>query len=472
MRPLEILTPILLTLYLLWPLTGRVRPPAVGVLPAFTLVVLITHGRVEGLRWQMYPLYGIAIVLFLMSLTAFMREGKLEASAAPKPQLLPILLSLLLLAVSTAIPILLPVPTVPPPTGPYSVGTHTYVLTDQGRKEIFSGKDEPRKFMIQVWYPALPPDLGTPPAPWMDNAEIIAPAIAEYINLPTYFLDHLSLAKTSAYQSIPPAPGDGPYPVLLFSHGWNGFRAQSTFLMQDLASHGYVVVSLEHTYGSRMAVFPDGQVAPNNPNALPPGDLPALEYEEKANILVTQWTQDIGYALDYLSGLNQNDPSGLLTGLLDLEKVGNFGHSTGGGAVLQFCASDPRCKVGLTLDAFVRPVSKSVLANGTSQPFFYMFSEYWPFERNTKLFEEYYSHVQADNRIVTILGSDHYDFSDLPALTPLAPKMGLKGPINGPRVQKIIQDYVLAFFDREFKGLPAPLLDGPSPEYPEVIFGP
>ena len=55
MRPLEILTPIILAIYLLWPITGRKRPPAIGILPAFALVIIAAHANIEGMRWQMYP---------------------------------------------------------------------------------------------------------------------------------------------------------------------------------------------------------------------------------------------------------------------------------------------------------------------------------------------------------------------------------------------------------------------------------
>ena len=75
-------------------------------------------------------------------------------------------------------PALLPVPRVAAPSGPYQVGTQTFVLTDTCRQELYSGKEEPRKFMIQVWYPAAPrsDDIH---APWMEEADIFAPAIAE-----------------------------------------------------------------------------------------------------------------------------------------------------------------------------------------------------------------------------------------------------------------------------------------------------
>lgn len=468
MRALEILIPALLAIDLLWRLTTPQRPPLLKALPACAGALTLIHVFTEGARWQMIPIYLLALILIIASF------WKTRATADDRPRgwlRAALILTLILLAVSTAIPALIPVPTVAAPQGPHPVGTRTLELVDASRRELYSGKDEPRRFMIQVWYPSLPPPAGTQPAAWMPEARLVAPAIADYLELPHFFLDHLALAKTSAYTAQPADLAGAPYPVLIFSHGWNGFRQQSTFLMQELASQGYVVIALEHPYGARLTVFPDGTLAPNNPQAMPPSSsLPRDEYEATARILVNQWSGDIRFTLDQLTEINRKDPGGLLTGLLDMQKIGVFGHSTGGGAAIQFCGSDPRCKAGLTLDAFVRPVNLEVLQHGTTQPFFYMFSELWPFERNTELFNEYYSHSTPGAHVVTILGADHYDFSDLPALTPLASKMGLKGPINGARVQGIIKAYVVAYFDQVFKGQPSALLNAPSAEYPEVRF--
>jgi hypothetical protein len=105
-----------------------------------------------------------------------------------------------------------------------------------------------------------------------------------------------------------------------------------------------------------------------------------------------------------------------------------------------------------------------------AQPFLFLFSEQWPTAKNQALFERLRQGSNPADRTLTILGTDHYDFSDLPALSPLAPQLGLKGPIPGMRVQQIINAYSLAFFDQALKDEPAMLLASPSPAYPEVRF--
>src|SRR6185436_9712333 len=112
MRPLEILTPIVLAISLLWPITGRKRPPALGPLPAFALVVIAAHANIEGMRWQMYPLYAFAVITFLTSIPEFMKARQ-DHVQIMRP--LRVLANLVLLAISTALPILLPVPSIRTP---------------------------------------------------------------------------------------------------------------------------------------------------------------------------------------------------------------------------------------------------------------------------------------------------------------------------------------------------------------------
>jgi len=457
MRPLEIVIPTALGVYLLWP---HPRPLAVRFLPAAALILTLIHFATEGYRWQMVPIY---VVTSLLGLSALV---KIQSGTDWKP--FASVLTFVLLLLSTALPILLPVPVIPRPSGPYPVGTRLYELTDESRREMYSGHDEPRRFMIQVWYPSEA-TASHERAPWMANAEIYAPAIARYIEMPSFFLDHLALVTVPAYQESDVAKSEGGFPVILFSHGWNGFNAQNTSQALELASHGFVVVGVQHTYGAVITVFPDGTVAPNNPHALAPDETPTEEYEEIAHKLVDQWAGDLAYTLNDLDDLNR-DPDSAFSGRLDLSRVGVYGHSTGGGAAIQFCGTDSRCKAVLGLDPFMRPVSYEVIDSGVTQPAFFMFSQRWAddiMSRNNELFNRFYPRVENSFGVVSIAGTAHYDFSDIPLLSPLAPQLGLKGPINGKRVTMIIKDYLLSFFEATLEGQAASLFENKSP-FPEI----
>lgn len=452
MRPLEIALPILLGIYLLW---QHPRPLIIRLLPALGLIIILIHYGVEGYRWQMIPLYVLTPLLALSSLTTLTGNSDWKPIASYSV--------LILLALATALPILLPVPRIPSPSGPYPVGTLLLELVDTTRDELYSGRDEPRRVMIQVWYPAEV-TANDQRAPWMENAEIYAPAIATYINLPSYFLDHLALAEIPAYKNAAVAHADTPFPVILFSHGWSGFNAQSAGQAMELASRGFVVAGVQHTYGAVITVFPDGTVAPNNPNALPE-DANDPNYEITARVLVNQWAGDMSFLLDQFE--RPESAAGSIFGdTLDLKRVGVYGHSTGGGAAIQFCGTDPRCTAVLGMDPFMRPVSAEVIENGVSQPSFFMFSQGWADDgdsKNNKLFNQFYPNAGRNVGVIRIEGTRHYDFSDLPLLSPIAPQLGLKGPLNGARVTVIVNAYLLEFFEMTLNGKSSGLLENESP---------
>lgn len=454
MRPLEISIPALLVVYLAW---NHPRPLAIRLVPVFVLLITLLHFAIEGYRWQMIPLYVLTVLLAISSLTKILGPGDWRPLASS--------LTVILVAAATALPVLLPIPHIPTPSGPYPVGTRSFEMVDEARKEIYSGKDEPRRYMIQVWYPAdvKPTDER---APWMEHADIFAPAIATYINLPSFFMDHLTLTDIPAYQNADIASSDELFPIIFFSHGWNGFDAQNAGQALELASRGYIVVGLQHTYGAVITVFPDGTIAPNKPDALPL-DANDPNYEEIARILVDQWAGDIAHTLDFLSTTSDNNP---FAGKVDLELVGVYGHSTGGGAAIQFCGTDPRCKAVLGMDPFMRPVSAEVIENGLSQPSFFMFSQSWADDVDSptsRLFGQFIPNAADNYGVIKIEGTKHYDFSDLPLFSPIASQLGLKGPLNGKAVTRIVDSYLVDFFDVTLKDKVSGLFSGSSP-FPEV----
>src|SRR5581483_5378485 len=144
-------------------------------------------------------------------------------------------------------------------------------------------------------------------------------------------------------------------------------------------------------------------------------------YDTAARKLANQWAGDISYALDFLAGEDQ-DTNSPFHKALDLTRIGVYGHSTGGGAAIQFCGTDSRCKALLGMDPFMRPVSLEVLASGTPQPSFFMFSQGWIADmgnsKSNNLFHKFLIHDANNMGVLTIEGAKHYDFSDLPMLSP------------------------------------------------------
>lgn len=468
MRPFEILIAVLLGGYIAQPLLPLRRPRFFDAMPILIAALTGLQLLLEGYRWQMLPLY--LLVSLTLILAAFrLARGENLQTATRLRQIAGASAGLVLLALALALPLLFPVPALPAPSGPYAVGTRTLALADTTRTEIYGDHPGgPRSLMVQIWYPAEDAP-GIKLAPWIAHSDLVGRAVADWLDLPPFSLDHLQYARTHAHPDVPIALGGAPYPVLLFSHGWGGFRAQNTYQMEELASRGYVVAAVEHAYGAVITVFPDGTIARHDPATLP-DDLPGDAYQQAANRLIQQWSGDLAFVLDTLAELNGPAPNDTLAGKLDLSRVGVFGHSTGGGAAIEFCAQDSRCRAVLGMDAYMTPVSTSVIASGLSQPALFLFSEAWPSPENTSRFESLFAHLQAEAWALTISGTDHYDFTDLPLLSPLAPYIGLKGPLSGPRVLEIVRDYSTAFFDKTLRGIASPVLDGPASQYPEVKY--
>ncbi|MBI5830378.1 MAG: hypothetical protein HZB20_12770, partial [Chloroflexi bacterium] len=294
MRPLEIAILALNLVAIAGPLIAF-RPNARGwaYVPAVNVGLVILHLVVERYRWQMVPAYALTGVVFLLTLPRLRRPAPPAAPGRVRALLVGAV-GVPAVVVAAAAPVLFPVLRFPTPTGPYKVGTVSYDLLDPSRAETYTpAPDDKREIMVQVWYPASPAP-GTHTGPWLDRLDLTGPIIARYINLPSFALAHAGLVRTNSYPDAPVSEGEARYPVVVYSHGWNGFRAVNTNQMEALASHGYIAVSIDHTYGAMFTVFPDGRVALNNPDALP-DNAPPDEYQKDSETVEATYAADIRF---------------------------------------------------------------------------------------------------------------------------------------------------------------------------------
>jgi hypothetical protein len=380
---------------------------------------------------------------------------------------------LVLAAISLAWGWLLPVPKPFPVTGPYQVGTTFFPLKDTARKEIYGpDPNAARELMVQVWYPASP-TKDNPRAQWMTDIETAAPAMAEWYELPAFSLDHFKYIVANAYLDAPLYPGEEKWPFLIFSHGWSGFKEQNIYQVEELASHGYVVVGINHTYGAIQTTFPDGRQMLRN-DAIFPENVSQEEYDIASNRLVRQWAEDIGFVLNEFQRRDVAGEEWILSGRLDFSEVGVFGHSTGAGATAEFCSTDARCKAALMMDLWAEPVSSAVIAAGLSQPSLLIHSAAWANledpSRNFLRIGELVGASSAEVVEFRIEGTLHRDFSILPRLTPLARILGFQGSIPGDRCLTLINHYTVAFFNQYLRGIDRGLLLPENSPFSEVQF--
>ena len=456
MRIWEIVIVAAAALFVAWPaLTGLPRRP-LGWLPIVAAAAaLLVHLRMEGPRWQMSLVYALVVVMAVATVWEILAPV-VDDGAPPRKRTAEIgrsLWGLVGLSLIAAPALVLPIIEVEAP--PSAVGTVVVRSTDDSRTEVYGeNPGGPRQVVLQIWYPALPNDL--PAAPFVDAFDQFGPVAADYLGLPSFALSHLDYSSMGAGLNAPLASASSPYPVLVYSHGWGGFRTIAFTQAEELAANGYVVVAIDHTYGALGTTIDGGLgFAPIDPSALPDlEDVGEPAYWRAASQLVDTFRDDIALALDVLADLNDGAASPVdLGGRLDLERVGVWGHSTGGGAAIEFCSVDDRCDAVFGLDPWVEPIDASLLTEGIAVPAGALRSEEWLEKPNeTPLAALWAASPQAE-ALGCLSGTSHRDFTLLPRISPLASWIGMGGDLSAVRSSELIEIRLLSFFDFHLKGI-------------------
>lgn len=355
--------------------------------------------------------------------------------------------STLILLLSLGLIYAFPAGDIPNPSGTYPIGTLTFTVEDEDRLELYTEDPlDTRKFAFRIWYPASntgPND----PIQWIDAKEI-SRELAKGIGLPSFVLDQTSEIPSHSYWFTSISDEEENYPVVIVSHGWGGFMSLHTDLAEELASRGYIVVSIDHTYGSVATVFED-EIVYQNQEALP--DREEANFLAAANQLVYTYAGDIAKTLDYLEEMNTSETS-FFEGRLDLENIGLIGHSTGGGADVAVALNDDRIDALIGLDAWVEPIQLTEIENGLTIPAVLLRSEAWEVGYNN---EHLYALIEnsAQARLYQIDGTTHSDFSMAYMFSPLTGMIGYTGQLEKDYLVQMQKDIMNMFFDEHLKGI-------------------
>ncbi|MFC4911874.1 alpha/beta hydrolase family protein [Actinomadura gamaensis] len=339
----------------------------------------------------------------------------------------------------------------PAPTGPYAAGEDVIHLTDASRPDPWVPSSGPRQLTVTMVYPAVP-GTGTP-APYMTLAE--AAGSIQHRKLPAssgVTAQNLSSVTTHAFDGA--RPQRGKYPLVVLSPAYENPRMVLTSLATDLASHGYVVALVGHTYEDSGETLADGRTPP-----CAICDDPALDFDSVA----AGRALDVSFVIDRLT---HGTTAWRLAHLIDKHEIGMAGHSLGGAAAAATMITDPRVRAGVNMDGSFHPAPRPGQLN---RPFLMLGAAgNHPSGGHDTTWEQTWAALGGYKKWLTVAGADHFSFSDLPVLLkeagfptpPLAPKRGIA----------LTREYVTAFFDQTLKGTHSTLLDGPSPENPEVLF--
>ncbi|GHH08174.1 alpha/beta hydrolase family protein [Streptomyces lanatus] len=334
----------------------------------------------------------------------------------------------------------------PRPTGPHTVGRSTLHLVDVDRPDPWVPSAGPRQLMVSMYYPARPGTSG-PTAPYMTREE--ARLLLE-LRVPDATVPPETISGVRTWAHTDARPARGRFPLVVLSPGFTFPRATLTGLAEDLASRGYVVALVDHPYENAGTTLPDGRT------------LPCAICDELPEVgpdVVKSRAKDLSFVVDRLTGRH---PAWRHARVIDPKHIGMAGHSIGGAATATTMAADARVRAGVNMDGTFQV---RVPASGLGGRPYLMLGQ------RDRTLDEDWNQVWADldgwKRWLTFAGADHGSFTDVPLLAEL---IGIPDTAQMPygRSQALTRAYVAAFFDLHLKGIPQPVLDGPSPDNPEV----
>jgi len=333
-------------------------------------------------RWQAVAGLGVSGLFLLSAIVALIRRNERDRF----PFVSGFFITLLALFAGAML-YMFPVSPLPIPSGSYHVGVKDFELTDTSRPGLLGApSDAPRRLLVRVWYPAEN-IVGLSPRPYFTDVEAktTATGMGAIFGFPPFF-SYTKHVTTNSYEDAPLLVGSRNLPTIIYSHGYTSFAGQNTVLMEELASHGYVIYSVQHSYDSSPTVFPNGDILPNDPSIIEniresmndPDAARSAEakaftsntFDDRLDGLIQMreeaardgdrlaepsartWTDDRIFIL------NQLQNSAVPTGVRDVvaasrfDRTGQMGMSFGGSTSGDFCLRDPRCAAGINLDGF------------------------------------------------------------------------------------------------------------------------
>ncbi|MDN3245635.1 MULTISPECIES: alpha/beta hydrolase [unclassified Streptomyces] len=347
-------------------------------------------------------------------------------------------------------------PELPRPAGQHPVGRRALHLVDRHRTDPWVPTARGRELLVTVSYPARRAGDGAPAAYMTtDEARLLLEArgLAGVVPAET-------LAGTRTHARVGAAPARGRFPLVLLSPGFGMPRATLTSLADDLASRGYVVAAVDHAYESLATEFPGGRV-------MPCVACEEVDGRDESGAVVRGRAADLSFVIDELTDRRR---TGALARVIDPRRIGAAGHSIGGATAAATMAADRRVRAGVDLDGdfFVDDAGSGL----GRRPFMMVgaANTHSPGSDGTD-WAGAWDRLHGWKRWLTVEGAGHFSFTDFPWL---GDRLGLptdpEAPLSGERSWYVTRDYVHAFFDRHLRGIPQPLLHGPTASRPEVEF--
>lgn len=330
-------------------------------------------------------------------------------------------------------------------TGHERVATLAMPIYDRARR---------RELMLQAWYPTR--------AAKGHIARYYSPAVAQLVAA----ADHVPVSIVAAigtHSLSGGRPAPGAHAVLLYSPGSGEMRNDATSLAEDLASHGYLVLALDHPGESRFVQYPDGHIVRGT---FVDTGAPSNTREVKIRMA------DTAAVVRALPALDHHGP---LAGSLNLRRVGMFGFSLGGATAAAAMRALPQIKAGVDLDG---TLYGTPLSTRLSRPFM-LVGDGWHDSRNDDTWRAGWHQLTGYRREIKLRNSGHLSFTDVASFIdslghrsryPVADQRLLLGAIPAPRAIAATRQLLAAFFDHFLQQRPTQgFLDNPHRRNPDLV---
>ncbi|KAI1097369.1 hypothetical protein F4804DRAFT_327812 [Jackrogersella minutella] len=342
---------------------------------------------------------------------------------------------------------------IPQPTGPYQVGSRQKTIQHFNPHDPLAPNNVTTAFLATIFYPTLQEPVGAP-------EPYLLPEVAAYFEKSWNYTSGTLASITSTVQKnasfLEGEVGVSPYPTLLFGPGGGGPPVEgNTILLSELASYGYTVIGLDHPYEQPFMRYPNG-------TGVTGVDINYYDIDQIRAIYNTRLIDNAVF-LEYFDHLVEE-----LKAPFNKTHIGIFGYSLGGAAAFGSMYDESRLTSGLNLDGTNFGRTNGTDAN-EKKPVFLIADEGHDVY-NDITWGTFVSQQTGYVREFKINGSTHHDFCDDTFWKTIEDVDQEAGPIDGNRQVKILNTYVKAFFDFTLQGRNSPLLDGPSADWPEVIF--
>ena len=474
------------------------------VLAIASLVLAIGAYAVLDYVWQ--AAVGLAAALAFFVAAGIARLRRAVAGSAGRPYGSGSLMAILCILAGLAL-YWFPVPDLPPPSGPHAVGVRDFELRDETRPGLLAaGPEEPRRLLVRVWYPAQSTD-GFERRPYFteQEADSTAASFGEALGMPFLF-KHLKHSATNSHLDAPLLAAAEALPVVIYSHGYTSFLGQNTVLAEELASHGYLLFSIQHSYDSADAVFPNGDILPRDPQAVeemmalmeegPPQEMldafagesfsvrraghianhskGIFEDQRLAARSPAIWRDDRIFVHDRLERGEVPGEIQAIAAAGNFAATGQIGMSFGGSTTGGVCMLDRRCAAGVNLDG--SDYDFKSFDRNMPAPFLMLYSDLG------KLLEQLdvepggkawgYNDFSYERHDTAGLRSDIYRLQVKEVAHLGVSDFGLffRNPVRGPLLGSIVpdailgiqNDFVRGFFDKHLRGLAS---DFPAPQF-------